>query len=168
MTLVWARVDCKLIHGQITAAWVPHLEAEIVVVADGDAAADPWAQKVMRLSLPPEIQSAHFTPPRNLAGLLAGRETAGRRVLVIFRNLEGVLEAADAGLNLKVLNLGNQTDQSLRVRGVRLADTFFALREDLAALGRLQKNGLEVIVQSVPAARPVPWRPGPPAEPRPS
>jgi mannose/fructose/N-acetylgalactosamine-specific phosphotransferase system component IIB len=159
VTLVWARVDCKLIHGQISAAWVPHLKAEVIIVADDDTADDPWAQKVMLLGLPPEIKAAHFTSPRDLAGLLAGRETAGKRVLLIFKNLAGVLEAAAAGLDLKALNLGNQLDQAVCDRSVRLADTFFALRDELAALAQLHQKGLEIIVQSVPAVRPAKWQP---------
>ena len=159
MALIWSRVDCKLIHGQISAAWVPHLEAEVVIIADEAAAADAWAQKVMRLGLPPEIYQLRFTPPRELPGLLAEAEMADKRILLIFKNLAGVLQAAEAGLELGSLNLGNQLDPGARAEGVRLAETFFAGREELEALARLQRRGLKVSLQTVPTSRPVRWEP---------
>ncbi|MDR2724505.1 MAG: PTS sugar transporter subunit IIB [Candidatus Adiutrix sp.] len=159
MTLVWSRVDSKLIHGQIAAAWVPHLGAEVIVVADGDTAGDPQAQRIMRLGLPPEISQAHFRPLPGLAGFLAGPELAEKRVLLIFKSLAGALEAAEAGLDLKELNLGNQLDRLSREEGQRLAETFFARREELALLAQLSRRGLKVVIQSVPTAKSVKWRP---------
>ena len=159
MTLVWSRVDSKLIHGQIVAAWVPYLKAEAIVVADGDTAGDSVAQKIMRLGLPPEISQAHFRPLPGLAEFLAGPGLAEKRVLLIFKSLAGALEAAAAGLELGRLNLGNQLDQVSCDQGQRLAETFFARREELAALARLERRGLEVFLQSVPTAKSVKWRP---------
>jgi len=159
VTLVWSRVDSKLIHGQIAAAWVPYLKAEVIVVADGDTAGDFTAQRIMRLGLPPEISQAHFRPLAGLAEFLAGPELAEKRVLLIFKSLADALEAVAAGLDLATLNLGNQLDHLSRDLGRRLTETFFASQEELARLARLQSRGLSVILQSVPAARSVRWRP---------
>jgi len=159
VTLVWSRVDSKLIHGQIAAAWVPYLKAEVIVVADGDTAGDSTAQMIMRLGLPPEISQAHFRPLAGLAEFLAGPELAEKRVLLLFKSLADALEAVAAGLDLGLLNLGNQLDHLSRDMGRRLTETFFARPEELAGLARLQSRGLAVILQSVPTARSVRWRP---------
>jgi PTS system mannose-specific IIB component len=159
LTLVWSRVDSKLIHGQIAAAWVPYLKAEVIVVADGDTAGDSTAQMIMRLGLPPEISQAHFRPLAGLAEFLAGPELAEKRVLLIFKSLADALEAVTAGLDIGLLNLGNQLDNLSRDLGLRLTETFFARQEELAGLARLQRRGLAVILQSVPAAKGVRWRP---------
>ena len=156
--LVWSRVDCKLIHGQIAAAWAPYLKAEVIVVADDDTAGDPMAQEIMRLGLPPEVSQAHFRPLAGLAGFLSGPELTGRRVFLLFKSLADALKAAAGGLDLAELNLGNQLDQRSRDQGRRLTETFFARPEDLAALARLERQGLSVILQSVPNAKCVRWR----------
>jgi mannose/fructose/N-acetylgalactosamine-specific phosphotransferase system component IIB len=153
-------VDSKLIHGQIAAAWAPYLKAEVIVVADDDTAGDPQAQRIMRLGLPPEVSQAHFRPLPGLAEFLAGPELAGRRVLLIFKSLADAFKAVRDGLELRELNLGNQLDQFSREEGgQRLAETFFARREELADLARLSRLGLKVIIQSVPAAKSIQWRP---------
>jgi PTS system mannose-specific IIB component len=159
VTLILSRVDSKLIHGQVVAAWVPYLKAEVIVVADGDTAVDSMAQRIMCLGLPPEISQIHFRPLTRLADFLAGPELAKKRVFLIFKNLADAIEALAAGLELGELNLGNQLDQLSLDQGQRLAETFYARREDLDALAAWQRRGLEVILQSVPAAKKVKWRP---------
>ena len=160
MTLVWTRVDQKLIHGQITVAWVPHLAIDAVVVSDSDTAEDPWVQKVMMMGLPPEVRVTRFTAPANLAEILADEELLARRVLVIFKDIGGVTAAAEAGLRLERLNLGNQACQPAN-RDIRLTDAFYASEDDLAGLsGLLVDNiNLEVILQAVPAEKAVKWHP---------
>lgn len=157
MTLVWTRVDQKLIHGQVSVAWVPHLAVDAIVVAAPEIVGDTWAQKVMMMGLPPEIRLAGFSYPDRLSDLLNGIDYRDRRVLVIFKDIEGVLEAVASGLHLERLNLGNQACQHPQV-DVRLADTFYASPDELKELGRLQKCGLEIILQALPAGKAILWK----------
>jgi len=36
MPLVLARIDCRLIHGQVVETWVPHTSADSLIVANDD------------------------------------------------------------------------------------------------------------------------------------
>ncbi len=159
MALVWTRVDQKLIHGQVVVAWVPCLKIDAIVVSDQDTAEDSWSQKVMLMGLPPEIQVTLFTSPEKLAGLLAEKRLTARRILVLFKNLSGFLDAVEAGLRPTVLNLGNQACQPPD-QNIRLADSFYASLKELDGLSSLARSsGLEVILQAVPAGKAVMWRP---------
>lgn len=158
MTLIWTRVDQKLIHGQIAVAWVPHLSIDAVVVSDNDTAGDLWVQKVMMMGLPPEVVETRFIAPARLAALLAGEELSSRRVMVIFKDIGGVLEAVESGLRLDKLNLGNQVCRPAG-HDIRLTDAFYADKRELAALSELRRAGLDVILQSVPSEKAVRWRP---------
>lgn len=160
VTLVWTRVDQKLIHGQISIGWVPHLAIDAIVVAAPDIVGDTWAQKVMMMGLPPEVRLAGFSYPDKLAELLEAAEYRDRRVMVIFKDIEGVLEAVSSGFKLERLNLGNHASQYPDA-DVRLADSFYASSEELEELGRLQRGGLEVLLQALPTGRAVHWKPRP-------
>ena len=65
-----ARIDERLVHGQVLVGWVPHLGARRVVVADDEAARSPLARAAMTLALPPGVE-ASVEP--------AGRGRLGRR-----------------------------------------------------------------------------------------
>jgi len=159
VALVWTRVDQKLIHGQISVAWVPYLSINAIVVADDDLVDDTWAQKVMMMGLPPEIKLTGFTAPDRLSSVLAEDEYQDLRVMVIFKDVAGALEAAEAGFKMEILNLGNQASQDPAIE-VRLGDTFYVKPDDLEKLGCLQRSGLEVILQAIPAGKVVQWKPG--------
>ncbi|MDR1922392.1 MAG: PTS sugar transporter subunit IIB [Candidatus Adiutrix sp.] len=157
MTLVWARVDQKLIHGQVSVAWTPHLNVDSIVVSDHNAAEDARLQKIMLLGLPPEIKSAAFVEPDGLTAALEAADNAGRRVLLLFKDLDGVMAAIEAGLSLNRLNLGNQAYPPHSPAVTQLADTFFASRSDLDGLAQLTAAGTELILQSLPTSKAVRW-----------
>lgn len=160
MNLIWARVDQKLIHGQIVVAWVPHLAIDAIVVSDHDTAEDLWVQKVMMMGLPPEVSVTRFTSPANLSAALSDGDLFGKRVMVIFKDLGGVSTALEAGLPLKYLNLGNQASRPLG-QDVRLTENFYASEDELELLASWQAKGLEVILQTVPAEKAKKLTPGP-------
>lgn len=157
MTLIWTRVDQKLIHGQVSLGWVPHLRINALVVADADTAADDWAQTIMKAAAPPEVEVTAFIPPAQLARLLDEERFHSRRVMAIFKDLNGAVEALKAGLTLTRLNLGNQVCQRPGL-DVLLGETFFACPHILDDLAEFQRSGLEVLIQSLPNGRAVSWK----------
>ena len=56
MPLVLARIDCRLIHGQVVETWVPHTCADSLIVANDDLAGNPFLRSVMELAVPPAIR----------------------------------------------------------------------------------------------------------------
>lgn len=158
MTLIWTRVDQKMIHGQVALGWVPHLGIDALVVVDAATAADAWAQQIMTLGLPPEIEQTSFVPPDDLLTLLAEKRFGRRRVMVIFKELETALAALAAGLRPETLNLGNQVCRCPE-RDIRLGDSFFVDQRELEELAEFQRTGLEVLVQAMPNGRALRWHP---------
>jgi len=158
VTLIWTRVDQKLIHGQVSLGWVPYLSVNAMVVADADTSADAWTQKIMMLGLPPEIELISFTPPELLAEMLSDDRFRNRRVMVIFKDLEGALAALASGSRIDLLNLGNQICRRPG-QDIRLGEAFFVCRCELDGLAEFQRGGLEVVIQSVPTGRAIRWQP---------
>ena len=99
-----ARVDDRLVHGQVTAGWVPHLRATVVVVANDRIAADPLLSGIVKAStagVPVEVLTVADAGRRGAAGAWE-REAA----LLLFESLQDACRALDAGLPVTRLNLG--------------------------------------------------------------
>lgn len=158
MTLIWSRVDQKLIHGQVSVSWVPHLKADALMVVDCDVADDLWAQKIMMLGAPPEVKATGFSPPCRLPEMLNDKRFLHRRVMAVFKNSKSVWEALDAGLLLKRLNLGNQVCRQPG-KDTRLGDTFYVDPEELHYLTLLHDAGVEIRIQVLPNSPAIIWRP---------
>ena len=52
MPIVFARVDDRLIHGQIVQAWLPELNVDEIVIPRSPKAQGHFNEALLRLSLP--------------------------------------------------------------------------------------------------------------------
>lgn len=158
MTVIWTRVDEKLIHGQVVVAWVPHLNIDTIIIADQDTKNDDWSKNIMKLSIPPEIQTIIFTCPSQVAEILKDEALVLLRILILFKSIESFIAATEAGFQPGLINLGNQACQSSG-ECIRLTDTFYVTDMELATLASQQRSkGLQVILQSVPNGQAVQWK----------
>ena len=105
MAVVLARVDNRLVHGQILESWVPAMGVDAILVVD-PALGENRLQKMVLEGLSRRELKIQLVTPRVAAALLEGvlRET---RVMVLFKGLSQALAARDAGVSFEKLNLGN-------------------------------------------------------------
>jgi PTS system mannose-specific IIB component len=147
-----ARIDERLVHGQVLVGWVPHLGAQRVVVADDEASASPLARAAMTLALPPGVE-AEVVPVASVDwGALAG---SSEPVLVVLRGIAAAEKALVAGLTPErcpVLNLGNVHYAEGRRA---ITPSVFLSEAELAGLRRLGAAGFQVEVRAVPLDAPI-------------
>ncbi len=147
-----ARVDERLVHGQVLVGWVPHLGVRRVVVADDEAAANPLARAAMTLALPPGV-SAEVLPVAAVDwAALAGSPDP---VLVVLRGVPEAERAHASGLGparAAVLNLGNvHYGQGRR----QVTPSVFLSAPEMEGLRRLAGTGFRVEARAVPLDAPV-------------
>lgn len=143
------RVDNRLIHGQVVEAWLPHLHAERVAVADDEAAQSPLVRAAMGLAVQPQVEVVIEPLSKVPFGNLGADP---RRTLILLRDVRQVLQAKAQGLSLGHLNLGNVHYQSGRVQ---VSPSVFLSPEELDQLKMLASEGVEVEARGVPTDRPV-------------
>lgn len=139
-----ARVDNRLIHGQVVSTWIPHLKAQDVVVADEEAASSPLMQLAMTMAVPPPVEVRIAAP-----GAIdwAKVHDGPRRTLVLFRDVATAAAARRAGLAFGSLNLGNV--HFAEGRRPILASVFLSEAE-LEELDRMAAAGVEIEARAVP------------------
>ncbi len=142
-----ARIDERLVHGQVLVGWVPHLEARRVVVADDEAAASPLARAAMTLALPPGTE-ADVSPVGDVDwGALAA---SPQRILVVLRSVAAAERALAGGLTparTPVLNLGNLHHSAERRP---ITPSVFLSGPEVEGLRRLAAAGFRVEARAVP------------------
>jgi len=148
MGILLARVDNRLVHGQVLAAWVPRLGVDTILVVDREVEADAFRRSVIESLASPSLRIA-VVPPEAAAGLLAG-ELRDRRVLVLFAGIHQAVEALEAGVSFTQLNLGNiHPAQECRV----LTSSVYLTGRDEEELCRLVSRGVLLDARAVPADR---------------
>ena len=82
MSVALARIDDRMIHGQVTVGWGQQLQPDTILLANNVIAADPWQQRVYAASVPPDIAVA-ILPVAEAAARLTEAEAVGERVLLL-------------------------------------------------------------------------------------
>ncbi|MBL9039732.1 MAG: PTS sugar transporter subunit IIB, partial [Archangium sp.] len=117
--------------------------------ADDEVAVDALAQAAMGLAVPSSVEVVTRTVATvNYPALAAD----GVRTLVLFRDVAAAVSARAGGLPDGVLNVGNVHAGPGRHAVTR---TVFLSGDEEAQLTALDTSGMEVVLQAVPAERPM-------------
>jgi mannose/fructose/N-acetylgalactosamine-specific phosphotransferase system component IIB len=149
MSILLARIDNRLIHGQVLEAWVPYIHADCIVVANDKVAELTLQRVLMEAAVPKGIRVVIGTVEEVVRVLTA--ETLKRsRVLLLFATSEDALKAYRLGLSFMELNLGNMHGGEGKTR---LSCTIALDPKDVANLDCLERAGVRIVVQCIPADR---------------
>lgn len=140
-----ARIDDRLIHGQVITTWVKNYDIEQVLIINDKVANDKVQQSVLTMSAPPGLKVLVFGV-QQFIDILKKTEIK-KRTMLLFTNSIDVQALVDNGLNLDKLNVGGMRMQD----GRRALSRAVAVTpdEEQAFKNMLAKN-LLVEVQMVP------------------
>jgi PTS system mannose-specific IIB component len=146
------RVDNRLVHGQILEAWVPHLGARRVMVADDDAAKNSLAKAAMTLAVSPDLAISIEPVDRvDWEGLVRTPEA----VLVLVREVVEARRAYQCGMTpvrAPRINLGNVHFTAGRKP---VTASVFLSAEELKEVQGLAAAGFAVEARAIPSDAPV-------------
>ena len=141
---MWFRVDNRLIHGQVIEGWLPYTKARHLVVANDELAQDNLRQTIMEMAVPRKIDVRFVC----VAGLASTSASFGdSNVLVLYETCEDVRGAAEAGVAMDVLNIGNLHFADGKVQ---LYPHVALSRDDIETLKTLASRGAAMDFRAVP------------------
>ncbi len=149
MTVVLARVDDRLIHGQVTVGWCQQLRPDRLLLANNAIAADPWQSRVYASSVPPRTEVSILSIAEAVA-LLKDPEVGREKVLLLTGSLPEMSDLIHLGAPIARVNLGG-----IHVSpGKRELLPFIYLDDlDVRALCRMLAAGVSIFAQQVPGGR---------------
>jgi len=155
MPIALARIDDRLIHGQVVIGWGVPLGVKLIGLVDDDVAANTWEQEIYRMAVPPGLEVEFVTGAAALERLAAW-DRDPRVVFVLAGTVETMAALVRGGAGtLRRVNLGGLhagPGRRERVRYVYLTDG------EAAMLRQLEAEGVQVTAQDVPTSPAVPMR----------
>jgi mannose/fructose/N-acetylgalactosamine-specific phosphotransferase system component IIB len=147
MPVKLARIDDRLIHGQVVLGWVPVVRPDRIVVANDRVAGSDWERRFYASCVPPEVRVSFFTvedTARQLRSSLFGDED----LLLLFESAKDVQALVKAGVELKEVNVGGL---HYRDESFELLPFVFLTDDERASLRELVKLGITLAAQDVPS-----------------
>ncbi len=145
MPIIFARVDDRLIHGQIVQAWLPELNIDEVVIPCSQEQEKHMNKKLLRLSLPFEYDLS-VLETENCVAYMAN---SGKRIFLLMESLQDFQRLVEDGLQIKSLNIGGM---HFKEGAQKLAEHVFLDEQDKNTLKILTDLGIEVETRAVPSS----------------
>lgn len=153
MSIVLARIDSRLVHGQVLEAWVPYVDADCIVVANDEVAGTSFQRMVMQAAVPSTLKLFIGTVEET-ASILSSAELMKKRVLLLFSSSEDALRVRKLGVDFSKLNLGNMHSSQGKDR---YTCTIALDQQDIDILRQVEAEGVKIVSQCVPADREQNW-----------
>jgi mannose/fructose/N-acetylgalactosamine-specific phosphotransferase system component IIB len=147
MPVKLARIDDRLIHGQVVLGWVPVVKPNRILVACDRVAASDWERKFYASCVPPEIPTTFLSIDQTAQSLTA-EPFASEQLLVLLESAEDAWKLVSAGVGLKEVNVGGL---HYREGAIELLPFVFVTPEDRVSLRELVKKGVTLSAQDVPS-----------------
>lgn len=140
-----ARIDDRLIHGQVITTWVKNFDIEQVIIVNDKVANDSVQQSVLTMAAPPDLKVVVFGVDKFIDVLK--KAEIKRRTMLLFTNSVDVNKLVENGLKLEKLNVGGMRMQEGRRN---LSRAIAVTPEEEQAFKSLINNNVAVEIQMVP------------------
>ncbi|GAA0071920.1 mannose/fructose/sorbose PTS transporter subunit IIA [Clostridium sardiniense] len=144
---VLARIDSRLLHGQVATAWTKSTQPTRIIVVSDDVARDELRKKLIQQAAPPGVK-AHVVPIEQMIKLAKDdQHFGGQRAMLLFENPEDLLRAVEGGVPIKTINVGSMAHSPGKVQPNKV---LAFSQEDIDTFEKLKKAGLDFDVRKVP------------------
>ncbi|MDD3252800.1 MAG: PTS sugar transporter subunit IIB [Lachnospiraceae bacterium] len=146
MAIVHARVDERLIHGQVAMVWTNTVGASRIVVVNDEAVKSEMIIAGLKMAKPAGVKLSILSVKR--AGeKFAADEYKDDKVFLITKNIDDMTALIRAGVPITAFNVGNVAKRE----GSRPIKKSVNLTEqDIAQITELVENGIRVTAQMLP------------------
>ncbi len=144
---VLARIDSRLLHGQVATGWTKATNPTRIIVVSDTVAKDDLRKKLIQQAAPPGVK-AHVVPVHKMIELAKDdQHFGGQRALLLFENPQDALRAVEGGVPLETINVGSMAHSLGKVQPNKVLAFD---QEDINTFARLKELGLKFDVRKVP------------------
>ena len=140
-----ARIDDRLIHGQVATRWTKESRVTRIVVVNDEVAKDSVRSTMLKSVAPPGV-TAHVVPVDKMIRVYNNPEYANERMMLLFTNPTDVVRLMEAGVEFKSINIGGMAYRD----GKKMITSAVSVDDkDIEAFKALDAKGIELDVRKV-------------------
>lgn len=145
---VLARIDSRLLHGQVATAWSKSTNPTRIIVVSDNVAKDNMRSTLIKEAAPAGIK-AHVIPIDQMIKIAKDdKHFGGERALLLFETPQDAKRAIDGGVPIKSLNVGSMAHSAGKAQPNKV---LAFSQDDIDTFRALEKSGVEMDVRKVPA-----------------
>ena len=147
---VLARIDTRLLHGQVATAWTKAVSPTRIIAVSDAVSKDSLRKTMIEQAAPPGVK-ANVVPISKMIKVDQDPRFGNTKAMLLFENPQDALEAIEGGIKIKELNLGSVAHSNGKVAITKAVSLG---KEDVDALEKLISLGVKIDVRKVPSDSP--------------
>ena len=141
-----ARIDSRLLHGQVATAWTPDSKANRIIVVSDAVAKDEMRKTLITQAAPPGVK-ANVVPIKKMIEVAKDPRFGETKALLLFETPQDALAAIEGGVPVETLNVGSMAHST----GKTMLNSVLSVnKDDVAAFEKLRDLGVKFDVRKVP------------------
>ena len=144
---VLARIDSRLLHGQVATAWTKTTQPNRIIVVSDSVAHDDLRKKLITEAAPPGVR-ANVVPIDKMIQVSKDPRFGETKALLLFETPQDALRAIEGGVDIKELNVGSMAHS---VGKVAVNKVLSLGPEDVETFEQLKAKGITFDVRKVPS-----------------
>lgn len=145
MDIKLARIDDRLIHGQVVTSWVNETQAEMIIVCAKEVADDSVRKSLLKQVAPSGV-TVNVASPEKTAKVYHNPKYQNVPVLILFTNPLEVLQLIEAGVPIQSVNIGGMAFQEGKNQ---VTHAVSVNQEDIESFNKLYEKGVELEIRKV-------------------
>ncbi len=150
MNIVLARIDDRLIHGQVATVWSKATNCQRIIVCDDDVANDKIRATLLKQVAPAGIKS-HVVGLDKAIRVYNNPKYENDRCLLLFTKPASVLYLVEHGVDIKSVNIGGM---SFHEGKKQLTKAISVDEDDIEAFKKLNEKGITLEIRIVASDKP--------------
>ncbi|EAR0345416.1 PTS mannose transporter subunit IIAB [Salmonella enterica] len=145
MIIGLARIDDRLIHGQVATRWTKETNVSRIIVVSDEVAADTVRKTLLTQVAPPGV-TAHVVDVAKMIRVYNNPKYAGERVMLLFTNPTDVERIVEGGVKVTSVNIGGM---AYRQGKTQVNNAVSVDEKDIEAFKKLNERSIELEVRKV-------------------
>ena len=145
MQIGLARIDDRLIHGQVATRWTKETNVTRIIVVSDEVAADTVRKTLLTQVAPPGV-TAHVVDVAKMIRVYNNPKYAGERVMLLFTNPTDVERIVEGGVKITSVNIGGM---AFRQGKTQVNNAISVDEKDIEAFNKLNARGIELEARKV-------------------
>jgi len=142
-----ARIDSRLLHGQVATAWTPDSRANRIIVVSDTVSKDELRKKLIEQAAPTGVK-ANVIPIKKMIEVAKDPRFGDTKALLLFETPQDALATIEGGVTIDTLNVGSMAHST----GKTMLNKVLSMdKDDVATFEKLRDLGVKFDVRKVPA-----------------
>ena len=142
---VLARIDTRLLHGQVATNWTKATHPNRIIVVSDSVSKDDLRKKLIEQAAPPGVR-AHVIPLDKLVQVYNDPRFGDTKALLLFENPQDALAVIEKGVEIPELNIGSMAHS---VGKIQINNVLSVDQADVDTYKKLRDLGVKFDVRKV-------------------